>query len=249
MHPPLIPGIEAPVVLITGASAGIGAALARRLADRGARLVLTARRADRLVALGLPGDPLIVPADLRDEAALIGVFNAARARFGGVDVVINNAGLGHPASLVEGDSAEWREMFEVNVLALCVATREGVADMRARGDRGHIVHISSMAAHRVPPQSAFYAATKHAVRALTEGLRQELHALGSGIKVTAISPGYVQTEFAARFHKSEEAGAAVYARYPPLQAEDVVEAVLYALGTPAHAGVHDILMRPLAQPN
>jgi NADP-dependent 3-hydroxy acid dehydrogenase YdfG len=87
------------------------------------------------------------------------------------------------------------------------------------------------------------------VRALTEGLRQELHALGSGIKVTAISPGYVQTEFAARFHKSEEAGAAVYARYPPLQAEDVVEAVLYALGTPAHAGVHDILMRPLAQPN
>ena len=248
---PLMPGNDAPVALITGASAGIGAALATALADRGARLVLTARRADRLAALAerLPGEVLTVPADLRDEGALLDVFAAARSRFGGVDLLINNAGLGHPAPLSSGPTDHWRQMWEVNVLALCIASREAIADMRARGDRGHIVHISSMAAHRVPPNSAFYSATKFAVRSLTEGLRQELQSAGSAIRVSAISPGYVQTEFAAHFHQSEEAAAAVYARFPPLQPEDVVSAVLYAIGQPLHVAVHDVLLRPRAQPN
>jgi NADP-dependent 3-hydroxy acid dehydrogenase YdfG len=107
------------------------------------------------------------------------LFGAIREKFGGVDVLVNNAGLGHDAPLTSGATDEWREMLELNVLALCICTREAIADMRRRGDDGHVVHVSSLAAHRVPPGSGVYAATKFAVRALTEALRQELRALGS----------------------------------------------------------------------
>ena len=134
-------------------------------------------------------------------------------------------------------------------LALSVCTREAVSDMRRRGDDGHIVHISSMSAYRVPSASGMYSASKFAVRALTEALRLELHALGSGIRVSAISPGFVETEFAAVYHQSEERARATYARYKVLEANDVAEGVLYLLSQPPHVQIHDLLMRPTAQPN
>jgi NADP-dependent 3-hydroxy acid dehydrogenase YdfG len=138
-------------------------------------------------------------------------------------------------------------MLEVNVLALCIATREAIADMRRRGDAGYVIHISSMAGYRVPRGSGVYAATKHAVRALTEGLRQELHALESGIRVSAISPGFVETGFAGHYHKQPDAAERTYGRYACIQPEEIADAVVYVLSQPPHLQVHDILMRPTRQ--
>jgi 17beta-estradiol 17-dehydrogenase / 3beta-hydroxysteroid 3-dehydrogenase len=159
--------------LITGASSGIGRAIARRLAvELGMRVAICARRSERLIELreeilaAVPdAEVLVHPCDLRDEAAILGMFARIRTELGGVDVLINNAGLGRDAPLCSGVTEHWREMLELNVLALCICTREAVADMRARGDDGHVVHIASMASHRVPPGSGVYSATKFAVRA------------------------------------------------------------------------------------
>ena len=239
------------VGLVTGASSGIGRAVAAALARAGMTVVVCARRRDRLdeLAAELPGcDVRPHTVDLRDESQIDALFAAVRAAHGGVDVLVNNAGLGRNAPLMSGETAAWREMLEVNVLALAVCTREAVRDMRARGDDGHVVHVSSMSAHRVPGGSGVYAATKHAVRALTEGLRLELRAQQSGIRVTAISPGFVETEFASVYHGDPKAAAETYGRYKVLEAGDVAEAVLYALGAPAHVQIHDVLMRPTDQP-
>jgi len=253
------PRMEAPrlrawtgkVALVTGASSGIGRATARRLADEGMRVMACARRKEALeeLAASTEGEIAIEAVDLRDEAQIRSLLSATKDRFGGVDVLVNNAGLGHHAPLMSGETAHWREMLEVNVLALCVCTREAVQDMQARGVAGHVIHVSSMAAHRVPAGSGVYSATKYAVRSLTEGLRQELREAGSPIRVTAISPGFVETEFAARYHRSEEAAAKTYGRFPVLQSEDIAEAVVYVLSQPPHVQVHDVLMRPTDQPS
>jgi NADP-dependent 3-hydroxy acid dehydrogenase YdfG len=247
------PANRAPVALVTGASSGIGRAVALRLARAGHRVAVCARRADRLVALAdelrAAGASEVVqrPVDLRREDEILALFAEIREQLGGVDVLINNAGLGYHATLLDGDTAAWRETLEVNVLALCICTREAVRDMRARDGRGHIVHVSSMAGHRVPPASGVYAASKFAVRALTEALRRELWAAGTAIRVSAISPGFVETEFAARFHGSEEAAHATYHAFPVLQPAEIAEAVWYILSQPEHVQVHDLLVRPLRQ--
>ncbi len=238
------------VALVTGASAGIGAAVAERLARDGMKVAMCARRIDRLETLrksigGL--DVLPISADLRQEADIAAMFERIREEWGGVDVLVNNAGLGHDAPLTSGKTDDWREMLDVNVLALLVCTREAVSDMRRRGDDGHVIHISSMAAHRVPPGSGVYSATKYAVRSLTEGLRQELRALESRIRVTAISPGFVETEFAAKYHKSEDVALETYSRYKVLESEDIADAVSWSLLGPPHMQVHDILIRPRDQ--
>lgn len=244
------------VALVTGASSGIGAAIAGALAREGMRVAVLARREDRLRALveslraERPGaELLVVRCDARDEAQILAAFAAVRAAWGGVDVMVNNAGLGRDAPLVDGATAAWREMLEVNVLALAICTREAIADMRRRGDRGHIVQVSSMAAHRVPEGSGMYSATKFAVRSLTEGLRKELRALGSHIRATAVSPGFVETEFAEVWSGDPNAGEATYGRYPVLQPEDVASIVVSLLKLPERAEVHDVLVRPTAQPD
>jgi NADP-dependent 3-hydroxy acid dehydrogenase YdfG len=163
------------VALVTGASSGIGRAIALKLAQEGYRLALGARRLERLEELAtelqaLGAEVLIQAVDLRQEADILAFFQAIRQRWGGVDVLINNAGLGHKQSLLDGDTEAWRDMLEVNVLALCICTREATRDMRQRGGKGHVVHISSMSGHRVPGGSGVYSATKFAVRSLTEGL-------------------------------------------------------------------------------
>ena len=239
------------VALVTGASSGIGKATAKRLAEAGMKVVACARRKEALeeLARSTDGEIAVERVNLRNPEQITALFEAAKKRFGGVDVLVNNAGLGHHAPLMSGETEQWREMLEVNVLALCACTREAVQDMQARGVAGHVIHVSSMAAHRVPPGSGVYSATKFAVRSLTEGLRQELRAAKSPVRVTSISPGYVETEFAARYHRSEEAAAKTYGRFPVLQSEDVAEAVVYVLTQPAHVQVHDVLMRPTDQPS
>jgi len=236
------------VALVTGASAGIGRAVAQRLLAEGMRVAACARRMDRIEEIAPTGDHYLpIQADLRDESQILAMFDRVRKAWGGVDVLVNNAGLGHKAPLCSGSTEHFREMLEVNVLALCICTREAVSDMRARGDDGQVLHISSMAAHRVPHGSGVYSASKFAVRSLTEGLRQELRDLGSHIRVCGISPGFVETEFAARYHKSDEEAARTYAQYKVLEADDIASSVIYVLSTPPHMQVHDILMRPTEQ--
>jgi NADP-dependent 3-hydroxy acid dehydrogenase YdfG len=245
--------LEQRVAVVTGASSGIGAATARALAARGCRVVLSARREARLAALAgeiaaAGGEALVAPADMRVEAQILGVFAAARERFGGVDVLVNDAGLGLAAPVTRGETEAWRTMLEVNVLGLAIASREAVRDMERRGVAGHVVHVSSMAGHRVPsPESTLYAATKHAVRAITEGMRQELRARRSSIRVTAVSPGFVETEFAEVFSGSAERARETYARIRVLDAADVAEAIVWILERPPHVEVHDVLLRPTEQ--
>jgi NADP-dependent 3-hydroxy acid dehydrogenase YdfG len=246
------------VALVTGASSGIGRAIAERLAiGEGMKVAICARRSDRLAELSksirarVPKAELVaIACDLRDEAAIARMFAAIRARFGGVDVLINNAGLGRDAPLMSGATADWREMLELNVLAPCICSREAIADMRQRGDNGHVIHIASMAAHRVPPGSGVYSASKFALRSLTEGLRMELRAAGSDIRITAISPGYVETEFAQNYaHGDAEHAQRTYSKFPVLQPGDIADMVAYALRAPAHVQIHDLLVRPTRQPS
>lgn len=243
--------LEERVALVTGASSGIGRAVADALLDRGARVALLARRRDRLEELAAAHDAertLICPSDLRREEEIRGAFQSVRAAWDGVDIVVNAGGLGRRAPLVGGDPDAWREMLEVNVLGLCICTSEGVRDMRRQGDDGNVVHISSMSGHRVPGGSGVYAATKYAVRALTEGLRKELRELESHIRVTSVSPGFVETEFAEVYHGSPEAAERTYGRFQVLRPQDVASAVLYAIEAPRHVAIHDILIRPTEQP-
>ncbi len=240
------------VALVTGASSGIGRAIAERLALGGYRVAICARRLEPMTVLvrELEQTGAIATAyqtDLRQERDILKLFDAIRADWGGVDVLINNAGLGHKESLMSGSTEAWREMLEVNVLALCICTREAVQDMQKKGDQGHIVHLSSMSAHRVPTGSGVYSATKFAVRSLTEGLRQELRTAESGIRVSSISPGFVETEFAEKYNRSTEKAKEIYSRYPMLQPKDIAEAVWFAVSQPDYVQVHDILVRPTQQ--
>ena len=243
------------VALVTGASSGIGRAVARELARGKMQVAICARREDRLRRLQqeLEGEGaaiLPVPADLRTETQIQRLFETIRKEWGGVDVLVNSAASGYQTSLVSGEIDHWREMLEVNVLALSICTREAINDMRRRGDDGYVIHISSLGAHRQNPASSgngMYVAAKTAVRALTEALRRELRALGSGIRVTAVSPGLVETEFAAHFLNSEEAAQKVYSRFKVLQPEDIASIVRYVLSCPPHVQLHDVLVRPTDQ--
>jgi NADP-dependent 3-hydroxy acid dehydrogenase YdfG len=243
-------------IVVTGASSGIGAATARVLAGAGAAVTIGARRRDRLEALGAEllarggAGVAVQQTDMRVERDVLELIAVAGERFGGVDVLVNNAGLGRNAPLSSGTTEDWREMLEVNVLGLCIATRAALADMERRGVAGHIVNVSSMAGHRVPGHSeGFYSGTKFAVRAISEGLRRELRERQSPIRVSTVSPGFVETEFAAVYARSPEAAAKTYGRMKVLEAPDVAQAILWVVTQPAHVEVHDVLVRPTAQRN
>ena len=240
-----------PVAAITGASSGIGRAIALRLAQDGYRLALAARRQTPLATLrdelsAWPGEVLISAVDLRQEAQILDWFAKLQRHWGRLDVLINNAGLGYKEPLMSGSTAAWRETLEVNVLALCICTREAIQLMQAQGDTGHIVHMGSMSGHRVPG-GGVYSASKYAVRALTEGLRQELRAAHSRIRISTISPGFVETEFAEKYHRSAAQAQATYSQFPVLQPIDIANAVAYILAQPDYVQVHDLLVRPTQQ--
>jgi len=243
------------VAFVTGASSGVGKAVAYRLAAEGMRVAAVARRAKRLEALArdaefdkLPGSIYPLQVDLADEDQVLAAFRAVREKWNGVDVLVNCAGCGHLAPVMSGRTEDWREMLDINILALCICTREAIQDMLRRKIDGHVIHISSMSSYRVPTDGGVYSATKAAVRAVTESLRQELRAIGCGIRVSAISPGFIETEFAEHYHKRKSANIEFYKQYKVLQPEDLADAVCFALSAPAHVQVHDILMRPLNQP-
>lgn len=244
------------VVVTAAAGTGIGFATARRCAEEGATVLLSdlhekrlARCADELAEAIGRAVPRIV-CDVRSNDSVAALFDAAAAEVGGIDVLVNNAGLGRKAPVGSAPTEPWREMLEVNVLGLLIATREAIQDMERRGVAGHVVNVSSMAGHRIPgPDSAVYGATKFAVRGLTEGLRQELRSRDSPIRVTAVSPGYVDTEFADVFGNDPASIAQMRTRIKMLEAEDVAATVLWAVSQPPHVEVHDVLMRPTRQRN
>ncbi|MGK7879963.1 MAG: dehydrogenase/reductase SDR family member 11 [Crocosphaera sp.] len=239
------------IALITGASSGIGEAISHRLAAENYRLVICARRQERLDKLtkilqAKNTEILALKVDSRQEADILKMFNTIRDKWGGIDILINNAGLGHKEPLMTGETEAWREMLEVNVLALCICTREAIKDMSDR-HQGHIIHISSMSGHRVPLYSGVYAASKYAVRALTEGLRQELREANKNIKISSISPGFVETEFAEKYNNNKEKAQELYSSFPVLQPKDIANAVYYVLSQPDYVQIHDILLRPTQQ--
>jgi len=232
--------------VVTGASSGIGEATARLLAQRGCNVALAARREDRLedLAAELGEGTLAVPTDVADPAACEALVSRAVERFGAVDVLVANAGLGLYGSIPDGDPEDWRRMFEVNVLGVLHATRAAVRHMLERGS-GDVVIVSSLAGRRVPrADGTVYAATKHALTAVAEGLRMDVS--GRGVRVINVEPGLVRTEFPESQSQSADQ---YYAEkeYSPIEAEDVAAAILYAVDQPPRVSVNEILLRPTEQ--
>lgn len=232
--------------IVTGASSGIGEATARLLVERGCNVALAARREERLeeLAAELGKSSLAAPADVTDPAACAALAARTIEHFGSLDILVNNAGLGLYGSIAEGNPEDWRTMFDVNVLGVLYTTRPAIRYMLDR-DSGDVVFISSVAGRKVPrPDATVYAATKHAITALAEGMRMDL--CDKGVRITVIEPGLVRTGFPESSYSSAEE---FYADkdYAPLDAEDIASAVLYALEQPSQVSVNEILVRPTEQ--
>jgi len=230
------------IAVVTGASSGFGAAAARALARAGFRLVLGARRLDRLRAVAEPLGATSLPLDVTDEAS-VAAFAAAVER---VDVLVNNAGNAFGAeSIAEAIEAKWRAMYELNVLGVLRMTRALLDRLIASGD-GLVINVGSIAGFEVYPGGAGYTASKHALRALTRTLRLEL--LGQPVRVCEISPGLAETEFAlVRYGGDAERARKVYEGMTPLAAEDVAEAIAWVATRPAHVNVDELVLRPRDQ--
>jgi serine 3-dehydrogenase len=238
-------------VLITGASAGIGAACARAFAGEGARLVLAARRAERLQELadklrGAGTDVLALELDVRDAAAVQSAIGALPAEWSAIEVLVNNAGLGRGLDkLWEGSPVDWNEMIDTNVKGLLYVTGAVVPGMVRRG-HGHVINLGSVAGHEVYPGGAVYCGTKHAVGAITRGLRMDV--LGTGIRVSTVDPGMVETEFSVvRFHGDQQRADNVYRNMTPLVADDIADAVLWVATRPPHVNIDEIIIKPTDQ--
>lgn len=222
-------------ILITGASSGIGEATARRLVAEGWHVCLAARSLERLEALAAElGDAaLAVRCDVTEWDDLRSAVAAAQERFGGLDAAWANAGFGGERSFLASTPEHWREMVLTNVYGAALTVRAALPALKE--SRGHMLLTGSVAGRR-PIVGSLYSATKHAVHAMAESLRQELD--GTGVRVTVIAPGVVHTPFFEQVPLAE-----------PLQPEDVAGAVSWALAQPAHVDVNEILLRPTAQPH
>jgi NADP-dependent 3-hydroxy acid dehydrogenase YdfG len=223
-----------PVLVITGASSGIGAATARLIASQGWRVVLAARSHERLAVLadelGGADRALAVRCDVSEWDQQQEMVEIALAEFGRIDAAFANAGFGGPRGFLRDTPEHWREMVLTNVYGAALTIRATLPALR--DSRGHLLLTSSVAGRRVLPGS-FYSVTKHAVTAMGEAARQDVH--GSGVRVTLIEPGMVDTPFFER--RPSDA----------LRDEDIARAVLYALSQPAHVNVNEILIRPTGQ--
>ena len=237
---------------ITGATAGIGKACALALAREGAKVILTGRRSERLQQVGreieqrYQAEWLAIPLDVRDREAVETAISELPEYWKKIDILVNNAGLGRGLDkLHEGNIADWGEMIDTNVKGLLYVTRAIVPGMVQRG-RGDIINIGSIAGHEVYPGGNVYCATKHAVDALTKGLRIDL--VDTPLRVCSIDPGMVETEFSVvRFHGDEERAKKVYQGLKPLTGEDIAEAVVFVATRPPHVQVADMIIFPTAQ--
>jgi 3-hydroxy acid dehydrogenase/malonic semialdehyde reductase len=240
------------IVLITGASSGIGRACAAAFAGAGADLILAARRRERLAELKADLErehgirTVVMPVDVSRVKSVEAAFGKLPAKWRAVDILVNNAGL------VRGMEPEWEVspedvdvMVDTNVKGLLAMTRQCVPGMIERGF-GHVINIGSIAGREAYPGGSVYCATKFAVRALSRGLKMDL--LGTPVRVTSIEPGMVETEFSVvRFRGDTDKAAAVYAGMTPLTGADIADAVLYAATRPAHVNISEMLVFPTDQ--
>ncbi|WP_394615961.1 SDR family oxidoreductase [Lentzea sp. JNUCC 0626] len=228
------------VVLISGASSGIGEATARVLAAAGHQVFLGARREDRLAALAAEIGGAYAPLDVTSRGSFQSFVDAAVARYGRVDVLVNNAGV-MPLSLLSSLKVdEWDRMVDVNVKGVL----NGLAAVLPQFvDGGHVVNVASVAAHTIMPTAAVYCATKYAVRALSEGLRQER----SNLRVTVISPGAMESELANSITEDVAAGAMEELVKIALPASVIGDAIAYAIAQPSSVDVNEIIVRPVVQ--
>lgn len=240
--------IQGKVVAITGASSGIGEATALRLAKQGARVVLGARRTDRLEALvqrivAAGGDAVQAGVDVSKRRDLTGLVDLALRRFGKLDVLINNAGIGPISRLDELRVEDWEAMIDVNLKGTIYGIAAGLPVFRRQGF-GHFVNVVSTAGLRIVPMQSIYAGTKNAVRTISEGLRQEA---GDKLRVTLISPGYVQTDFADSMPDRQfraQIQSSIDKAVPP---DAIARAIAFAIEQPPEVDINEIVIRPTAQ--
>ena len=241
------------LVFITGASSGIGRASARAFAAEGARLLLCARRIERLRELeseikeSNPSTKVhLVQLDVRGHAEVEKAIEALPEEWKAIDILLNNAGLSRGLDkLQEGKLEDWDEMIDTNVKGLLYVTRAVVPGMISR-ERGHIINIGSIAGHEVYPKGNVYCASKFAVDAITQGLRFDL--VDTPLRVTAIDPGLVETEFSeVRFHGDKERAKTVYKGLEPLHPEDIAETIVWCATRPAHVQIADVIIVPTNQ--
>lgn len=240
------------LVCITGASSGIGMACAREFARQGAKLLLAARRKDRLETLAAElkqqykTEIHSLHLDVRDKAAVEAAFTALPVAWQAIEILVNNAGLSRGFNkLHEGSVQDWEEMIDTNVKGLLYVSRFVIPGMVAR-KKGTIVNIGSVAGHDVYPRGNVYCATKFAVDALTKGMRMDL--LDTPVRVCTVDPGLVETEFSiVRFRGDESRAKTVYQNLQPLTPEDIADAVLYCATRPPHVQVAEMVVMPTAQ--
>jgi NADP-dependent 3-hydroxy acid dehydrogenase YdfG len=246
--------LKGKIVLVTGASSGIGAATALAFAAEGARLLLAARREDKLAKVAAAvterGAEAVhtISLDVRDRKAVQKAIDALPAEWAAIDILVNNAGLSRGLEkLYQGKTEDWEEMIDTNVKGLLYVTRAVVPGMVERS-RGHVINLGSTAGELTYPGGAVYCATKAAERAINDGLRQDV--LGTPIRVTTVDPGMVMTDFSlVRFHGDQERAASVYKNIQPLNAEDVAEVIVWAASRPEHVNIARVLLTPVQQAN
>jgi len=241
------------VALITGSTTGIGWAIAQAFAESGLDIVMTARtvetlnlRVNELKRIG--ANVLSIPTDLQVPEQIYSLFKQIRKEWSGIDVLVNNAGVVWREPLLETELSRLCTMIDTNQRAVAIAMSEAVKDMEGKDDAA-IINIGSIAGHRVPPsrrRATLYSSTKHALRAMTEGVRTELHARGSNIKVSLISPGLTHSDL---HDKAEPSGEFAGFPFRPLDANDIAEAALFLLSMPRHVQVSDIVLRSIEQPD
>lgn len=224
-------------MLVTGASSGIGKALCELLVERGAHVLGVTRRPG-----ALPESVTPVQADLTQRPEVSRIFQG----LGNIDALVNCAGVAYLSRIIDGNPADWEEMWRVNVMALTLCCQLSLKHFPSTG--GRIVNVSSMSGHRVPPTGGFYAPTKFAVRAITDALRLELRALRSPIQVTSVSPGFVDTPLLEQYFRGRE-NALLQTRssMKMLTASDVAHTILTILEAPPHVEIGDIQMRSIDQ--
>jgi NADP-dependent 3-hydroxy acid dehydrogenase YdfG len=237
--------------LITGATSGIGRATAHEFANHGINLILCGRRQERLdtikEALSKHTNVHTLNFDVRDKKATAEAIASLPEEFQNIDILINNAGNAHGLDPIQtGNLDDWDAMIDINVKGLLYVSRAIIPQMTERKS-GHIINIGSSAGKEVYPKGNVYCGSKHAVLAITEGMRIDLNPFG--IKVTAINPGLVETEFSQVRYKGDPAADNVYKGYKALQPEDIAEAIQFAVSRPAHVNIADILMFCTAQAN
>jgi NADP-dependent 3-hydroxy acid dehydrogenase YdfG len=229
--------LQGKTLLVTGASSGIGQALCELLVERGANVLGVTRRPSSLSA-----DVSPILADLTQREQVSSIFRG----LGKIDGLVNCAGTAYLSRIIDGNPADWEEMWRVNVMALTLCCQLSLKHFPASG--GRIVNVSSMSGHRVPPSGGFYAPTKFAVRAVTDALRAELKAVKSPIQVACVSPGFVDTPLLdSYFLGREQSLAQTRAAMKMLEPADVAWAILTILEAPAHVEIGDILMRSAEQ--